>query len=87
MALRGRPVSGSPHARSPDTLTVLVVGAGPAGLEGARTLARAGVPVRVVDRAERPGGLLRAVATTACMPRCHSSVTSGVSGPGLRMKG
>ena len=33
---------------------VLVVGAGPAGATAARTLAAAGVPVRVVDRAAFP---------------------------------
>jgi NADPH-dependent 2,4-dienoyl-CoA reductase/sulfur reductase-like enzyme len=41
---------------------VLVVGGGPAGLEGARTLALAGHRVRLVDRADRLGGLLPAVA-------------------------
>ncbi|MDD7941775.1 NAD(P)-binding protein [Actinomycetospora lutea] len=41
---------------------VLVVGAGPAGLEAARTLARAGCAVRVVERADAVGGLLRDVA-------------------------
>lgn len=41
---------------------VLVVGAGPAGLEGARTLARAGCAVRLVERGERVGGLLPWVA-------------------------
>jgi 2,4-dienoyl-CoA reductase (NADPH2) len=41
---------------------VLVVGAGPAGLETARVLALRGYAVRVVDRAPRPGGMLPAVA-------------------------
>lgn len=42
---------------------VLVVGAGPAGLEAARVLAAHGHAVRVGDRGRRPGGMLRAVAT------------------------
>jgi mycofactocin system FadH/OYE family oxidoreductase 1 len=41
---------------------VLVVGAGPAGLEAARVLASGGSAVRVVDRRPRPGGLLPVVA-------------------------
>ncbi|MEJ2884817.1 oxidoreductase [Actinomycetospora aeridis] len=41
---------------------VLVVGAGPAGLEAARTLARGGCPVRVVERSSAVGGLLPLVA-------------------------
>ncbi|MHC1558841.1 oxidoreductase [Actinomycetospora sp. C-140] len=41
---------------------VLVVGAGPAGLEGARTLARGGCAVRLVEREDAVGGLLRLVA-------------------------
>jgi hypothetical protein len=45
-----------------DAARVLVVGAGPAGLEGARTLARAGCAVRIVERDDEPGGLLRLVA-------------------------
>jgi NADPH-dependent 2,4-dienoyl-CoA reductase/sulfur reductase-like enzyme len=45
-----------------DADPVLVVGAGPAGLEGARTLARAGCAVRVVERDDEAGGLLRLVA-------------------------
>src|SRR5262245_24263338 len=40
----------SPSDRSP----VLIVGAGPAGATAARTLALAGVPVRVIDRASFP---------------------------------
>ncbi|MBO1751818.1 FAD-dependent oxidoreductase [Actinotalea sp. BY-33] len=38
---------------------VLVVGAGMAGLECARTLARAGVDVRVVEAGDAPGGRVR----------------------------
>ena len=33
---------------------ILVVGAGPAGATAARTLARAGVPVRLLDRSHFP---------------------------------
>ncbi|MCD2190586.1 oxidoreductase [Actinomycetospora soli] len=42
---------------------VLVAGAGPAGMEAARTLALGGRAVRVVERADEPGGLLRTIAT------------------------
>lgn len=41
---------------------VLVVGAGPAGLECARVLATRGASVRVVDSADRAGGMLPVVA-------------------------
>ncbi|MGH9079894.1 MAG: mycofactocin system FadH/OYE family oxidoreductase 1, partial [Acidimicrobiales bacterium] len=41
---------------------VLVVGAGPAGLECARVLAGRGHHVRVLERDDRPGGALRAAA-------------------------
>ncbi|WP_448615108.1 mycofactocin system FadH/OYE family oxidoreductase 1 [Modestobacter sp. URMC 112] len=41
---------------------VLVLGAGPAGLEAARVLAAHGHAVRVVHRGPRPGGLLAVVA-------------------------
>jgi mycofactocin system FadH/OYE family oxidoreductase 1 len=41
---------------------VLVVGAGPAGLECARALAARGASVRVVDAADRAGGMLPVVA-------------------------
>jgi pyridine nucleotide-disulfide oxidoreductase len=42
---------------------VLVVGAGPAGLEAARVLADRGHRVRVADRAAQAGGMLPAAAT------------------------
>jgi 2,4-dienoyl-CoA reductase (NADPH2) len=48
-----------PQAR----LDVLVVGAGPAGLEAARVAALSGHTVRLAERGERPGGTLRAAAT------------------------
>lgn len=41
---------------------VLIVGAGPAGLECARVLAARGASVRVVDAADRAGGMLPVVA-------------------------
>ncbi|WP_433801750.1 NAD(P)-binding protein [Actinomycetospora sp. CA-084318] len=47
---------------------VLVAGAGPAGMEAARTLALAGRAVRIVERADEPGGLLR---TIAALPGLH----------------
>jgi mycofactocin system FadH/OYE family oxidoreductase 1 len=55
----GRPGGGAGDATGPP---VLVVGAGPAGLECAVTLARGGRTVRVVERAARPGGTLRRAA-------------------------
>jgi mycofactocin system FadH/OYE family oxidoreductase 1 len=55
------PVSGA--ASRPQR--VLVVGAGPAGLEAARVAALRGHQVRVVDSAQRPGGAVRAAAAGA----------------------
>ena len=46
-------------------LDVLVVGAGPAGLEAARVLALRGHRVEIADRAERAGGTLRLAALLA----------------------
>ena len=59
---RARP-SGAERVVGRDAGPVLVVGAGPAGLEGARTLAGAECPVRVVERGEAAGGLLPLVAS------------------------
>lgn len=47
---------------------VLVVGAGPAGLAAAVVLRRAGVEVRLLDRAPRPGGALRDPALADRLP-------------------
>jgi mycofactocin system FadH/OYE family oxidoreductase 1 len=64
----GEPGSGyetvepSPDGTDQHRRQVLVVGAGPAGLECARVLAGRGHQVRVVDRSTEPGGTLRAVA-------------------------
>lgn len=45
-----------------DPAPVLVVGGGPAGLEAARVLAGRGHRVRLVERFERPGGMVSTVA-------------------------
>lgn len=49
--------------------SAVVVGAGPAGLSAAYHLVRAGWRVRVVDAAERPGGLLRSGIPPWRLPR------------------
>ena len=59
------PVSGPVDGITPRPQRVLVVGAGPAGLEAARVAAGRGHRVRVVDRAPRPGGAVRAAAAGA----------------------
>ncbi len=60
------------ETREPDAIAptrrpqdVLVVGAGPAGLETARAAAVAGHRVRVIDRAGRTGGAVRTAAAAA----------------------
>lgn len=51
------PATGRPSARpAPDTTSILVVGAGMAGLSAARILADAGRPVRVIEARDRIGG-------------------------------
>ncbi|HUJ26067.1 MAG TPA: FAD-dependent oxidoreductase [Myxococcales bacterium] len=42
---------------------VLVVGAGPTGLLLALWLSRSGVRLRIIDKAEQPGGTSRAVVS------------------------
>jgi mycofactocin system FadH/OYE family oxidoreductase 1 len=64
----GEPRSGyetvepSPDGADDHRRRVLVVGAGPAGLECARVLAGRGHQVRVVERSAQPGGTIRAAA-------------------------
>ena len=50
------------EGRDPRSRDVLVVGAGPAGLEAARVLAGRGHRVRLAERGERTGGALRTAA-------------------------
>ncbi len=45
-------------AEPDDSLDVLIIGAGMAGLTGARALVEAGCRVRVVDKGKAPGGRL-----------------------------
>lgn len=59
----------SPHPRD-----VLVVGAGPAGLEAARVLAGRGNRVTVAERSDRTGGMLRVASHGAGRDRLAAAV-------------
>jgi heterodisulfide reductase subunit A len=54
---RGR----SPKTTAPAERRALVIGAGPAGMAAAGTLAGLGTPVTLIDRLDKPGGLLRQI--------------------------
>jgi 2,4-dienoyl-CoA reductase (NADPH2) len=61
----GTVAGGTAAAGTPRPQRVLVVGAGPAGLEAARVAAMRGHRVRVADRAAQAGGAVRAAAAGA----------------------
>jgi 3-(3-hydroxy-phenyl)propionate hydroxylase len=50
---------------APNALPVLVVGAGPSGLAAATSLARAHIPVRLIDKARQPASHSRAIGIQA----------------------
>ena len=62
----GRESDGMPHSISPASVRskVVVVGAGPAGLEAARVAAERGHSVIVFEAADQPGGQVRLTAMT-----------------------
>lgn len=55
----------APVHPTPETLPVLVVGAGPTGLTAAMELSRMGVPVRLIDKKAAPSTTSRALAVQA----------------------
>ena len=54
----------NPHDKL-DVAPVLIVGAGPTGLAAAMSLARAHIPVRLIDRAPQPIPYSRAIGIQA----------------------
>jgi len=61
-------IAGLHHGRASDDVTVsvcpeaMIVGAGPAGLSAARTLAQMGFKVHLVERGSNPGGMLNLIS-------------------------
>jgi heterodisulfide reductase subunit A len=61
-------IAGLHHRRESDDVTVsvcpeaMIVGAGPAGLSAARTLAQMGFKVHLVERGSNPGGMLNLIS-------------------------
>jgi heterodisulfide reductase subunit A len=61
-------IAGLHHRRESDNVTVgvcpeaMIVGAGPAGLSAARTLAQLGFKVHLVERGSSPGGMLNLIS-------------------------
>ena len=61
-------IAGLHHRRASDDVTVsvcpeaMIVGAGPAGLSAARTLAQMGFKVHLVERGSNPGGMLNLIS-------------------------
>ena len=67
MAGMGLPAACTPGRRPPpDTKSILVVGAGMAGLAAARSLADAGWPVRLIEARDRIGGRVHTNRDWAC---------------------
>src|SRR5918911_4770988 len=64
-ARRGAPVLFGERRGAMAEAPVLIVGAGPTGLVLALWLAKAGIPVRIIDRAAEPGTASRAVGVQA----------------------
>ncbi|MGD0814580.1 MAG: FAD-dependent oxidoreductase [Verrucomicrobiota bacterium] len=77
-----RPVEGS----SPTRLSVVVVGAGPAGLTAAHDLARQGHAVTVIDRNAKPGGRLREVAAGEMPATVLEAELVLLAGMGIKFK-